>query len=167
MSRSSVALNRLRACAILSLLAFHSVMAYLGSLPATPYPFDSPPYRWAVHPMIDPQRWFGFDIFCASQDIYLMSLMFFLSGVFVWRSLARKGEAAFVQGRIMRLCVPAGLAVLLMMRDFRLTALLPVVPAGQGPRGQAENELRTCREKCVLPAVESSSRPRKRCHDRR
>src|ERR1051325_8446498 len=61
MPRSSVALNRLRACAVLSLLAFHSVMAYLGSLPATPYLFDAPPYRWAVHPMIDAQRWFGFD----------------------------------------------------------------------------------------------------------
>jgi peptidoglycan/LPS O-acetylase OafA/YrhL len=120
----------LRACAILSLLAFHSVMAYLGSLPATPYPFDAPPYRWAVHPMIDAQRWFGFDIFCASQDIYLMALMFFLSGVFVWPSLARKGEAAFVQGRVMRLCVPAALAVLLLMplahyATYRVTAVDP------------------------------------------
>src|SRR5262249_27133041 len=113
MSPSSVALNRLRACAILSLLAFHSAMAYLGSLPEAPFAFDRPPYRWAVHPIVDTQRWFGFDIFCASQDIYLMSLMFFLSGVFVWPSLARKGEAAFVQGRFVRLCVPAGFAVLL------------------------------------------------------
>ncbi len=130
MSRSSVALNRLRACAILSLLAFHSVMAYLGSLPASPYPFDSPPYLWAVHPMVDAQRWFGFDIFCASQDIYLMALMFFLSGVFVWPSLARKGEAAFVQGRVLRLCLPAGLAVLLLMplahyATYRVTAVDP------------------------------------------
>jgi peptidoglycan/LPS O-acetylase OafA/YrhL len=128
--RSSVALNNLRACAILSLLAFHSVMAYLGSLPAAPYAFDVAPYLWAVHPMVDAQRWFGFDIFCASQDIYLMSLMFFLSGVFVWRSIARKGEAAFVQGRFLRLCVPAGLAVLLLMplahyATYRVTAVDP------------------------------------------
>jgi peptidoglycan/LPS O-acetylase OafA/YrhL len=130
LSRSSVALNNLRACAILSLLAFHSVMAYLGSNPATPFAFDSPPYLWEVHPIIDAQRWFGFDIFCASQDIYLMSLMFFLSGVFVWPSLARKGEAAFVQGRLLRLCVPAALAVLLLMplahwATYRVTAVDP------------------------------------------
>jgi glucans biosynthesis protein C len=128
--RSSVALNNLRACAILSLLAFHSVMAYLGSLPASPFPFDTPPYRWAVHPIIDAQRWFGFDIFCAAQDIYLMSLMFFLSGVFVWPSLARKGEAAFLRGRFLRLCVPAGLAILLLMplahyATYRVTAVDP------------------------------------------
>ena len=130
MSRSSVALNNLRAWAILSLLAFHSVMAYLGSLPASPFAFDSPPYGWEAHPIVDAQRWFGFDIFCASQDIYLMSLMFFLSGVFVWPSLARKGEAVFLQGRFLRLCVPAALAVFLLMPlahypTYRVTAIDP------------------------------------------
>jgi peptidoglycan/LPS O-acetylase OafA/YrhL len=134
LSRSSVALNNLRACAVLSLLAFHSVMAYLGSLPAEPFAFDRPPYRWTVHPIVDAQRWFGFDIFCAAQDIYLMTLMFFLSGVFVWPSLARKGEAAFVQGRFVRLCVPAALAVLLLMplahyATYRVTAVDPSIAA--------------------------------------
>src|ERR1700730_17842122 len=87
MSRSSVALNNLRACAILSLLAFHSVLAYLRYLPALPFAFDRAPYRWTAFPMVDPERWLGFDIFCGFQDVYLMSLMFFLSGVFVWPSL--------------------------------------------------------------------------------
>ncbi len=130
MSRSSVALNNLRAVAILSVLAFHSVLAYLGSLPAGPFAFDSPPYRWTVHPMVDTQRWFGFDIFCASQDIYLISLMFFLSGAFVCSSLARKGAIAFLQGRLVRLCIPALLAVLLLMplahyATYRVTAVDP------------------------------------------
>jgi peptidoglycan/LPS O-acetylase OafA/YrhL len=115
MSRSSIALNNLRACAILGLLAFHSALAYLATLPQAPYAFDRPPYLWIAHPIIDSQRWFGFDLFCAFQDIYLMSLMFFLSGVFVWRSLARKGEAAFLHGRFLRLCVPAAFVVLLLM----------------------------------------------------
>ena len=34
-------------------------------------------------PIVDTQRWLGFDIFCGFQDVYLMSLMFFLSGLFV------------------------------------------------------------------------------------
>jgi peptidoglycan/LPS O-acetylase OafA/YrhL len=130
MSRSSVALGNLRACAILSLLAFHSVLAYLGSLPPSAYPFDRAPYRWTSFPIIDSERWFGFDLYCAFQDIYLMSLMFLLSGVFVWPSLARKGEATFLQGRFLRLCVPAGLATLLVMplahyATYRATATEP------------------------------------------
>jgi hypothetical protein len=32
--------------------------------------------------MVDSHRWFGFDIFCAWQDVYLMALMFFLSALF-------------------------------------------------------------------------------------
>ena len=115
MSRSSVALNNLRACAVVSLLAFHSVLAYLRYLPDAPFAFDSAPYRWTAFPMVDPQRWLGFDILCGFQDVYLMSLMFFLSGVFVWPSLMRKGEAAFLQSRFVRLCVPAALVVLLLM----------------------------------------------------
>jgi glucans biosynthesis protein C len=92
MSRSSLALSDLRAAAILVVLAFHSCLAYLGSLPLYAQPFDRPPYQWRAFPIIDDQRWFGFDLFSAAQDVYLMSLMFFLSGIFVWPSLARQGS---------------------------------------------------------------------------
>jgi hypothetical protein len=37
----------------------------------------------------------GVDLFLHFNDNYLMSLMFFLSGLFVWPSLARKGGAIF------------------------------------------------------------------------
>ena len=40
MSRSSLALSNLRAVVILIVLAFHSVLPYLATLPATPYRFD-------------------------------------------------------------------------------------------------------------------------------
>ena len=43
-------------------------------------------------PIVDTHRWFGFDLFCAWQDVSLMSLMFFLSGLFVPSSLTRKGS---------------------------------------------------------------------------
>ena len=134
MSRSSAALNNLRACAILSLLAFHSVLAYLRYLPDAPFGFDQAPYRWTAFPMVDPERWLGFDIFCGFQDVYLMSLMFFLSGLFVWPSLVRKGEAAFLQGRFVRLCVPAALVILILMPlahypTYGVTAVDPSVAA--------------------------------------
>jgi hypothetical protein len=64
-------------------------MAYLGSLPPEPQRFDAAPYDWQTLPIIDSQRWFGFDLFCAWNDVGLMSLMFFLSGLFVWPSAAR------------------------------------------------------------------------------
>jgi len=54
MSASSLALNNLRAFVILIVLGFHSVLAYLGSLPATQEPFDSPPFRWQAIPIATP-----------------------------------------------------------------------------------------------------------------
>ncbi len=115
MSRSSLALSNLRAAAILIVLAFHSCIAYLNFLPAAAQPFNSAPYQWRSFPIIDSRRWFGFDLFCAPQDVYLMSLMFFLSGVFVWPSLARRGSCSYIRDRVLRLGLPFGLAVLLLM----------------------------------------------------
>jgi hypothetical protein len=99
MSISSIALGNLRAAVILIVLAFHSVLAYLGYLPTAAPKFEAPPYRWQAFPIIDSERWFGFDLFCALQDVYLMSFMFFLSGLFVWPSLVRKGSRNFLHQR--------------------------------------------------------------------
>src|ERR1700761_1087725 len=106
MSRSSIALSNLRAIVIVILLAFHSVLAYLASLPAAPHTFNDPPYRWQAIPIVDGHRFFGFDLFCAWQDISLMSLMFFLSGVFVPASLGRKGSLTFLSDRMLRIALP-------------------------------------------------------------
>jgi peptidoglycan/LPS O-acetylase OafA/YrhL len=113
--RSSLALDNLRAIVILLVLSFHSVLAYLQFLPPAPFPFDSPPYLWRAFPIVDSQRWLGFDLYCAWQDVFLMSLFFFLSGLFVWPSLVRKGTAIFLHGRILRLGVPFILVVAILM----------------------------------------------------
>jgi len=115
MSRSSVALDNLRAFVILIVLAFHSVLAYLQFLPDSPYRFDTPPYKWQSFAIIDSARFIGFDLFCAYQDVYLMSLMFFLSGLFVWPSLVRKGSWNFLGDRFVRLGLPFALALMLLM----------------------------------------------------
>jgi hypothetical protein len=112
---SSRALSNLRAFVIQIVLAFHSMLAYLGSLPASTPAFTAPPYRWRAFPIVDSHRWFGFDLFCAWQDVYLMSLMFFLSGLFVWSSLARKGSLIYVRDRLVRLALPLSLAVSILM----------------------------------------------------
>ncbi len=95
LSRSSLALDNLRAVVILIVLAFHSVLAYVEWTPATSAGFDDPPYAWRAFPIVDSHRWFGFDLFCAWQDVYLMSLLFLLSGLFVWPSLLRKRNWGF------------------------------------------------------------------------
>ena len=73
----NIPLGNLRAVVILIVVAFHSVLPYLASQPPQPFGFDEPPYRWIAFPLLDRERWFGFDLFCAWQDVSLMSLMFF------------------------------------------------------------------------------------------
>jgi hypothetical protein len=132
--RASRALDNLRGFVILLVLAFHSVLAYLNSLPASPFPFDTPPHLWRAFPIVDTERWFGFDLFCAWQDVFLMSLFFFLSGLFVWPSLERKGARIFLRDRVLRIGVPFTLAVVLLMPlanypTYLQTAVDPGVPA--------------------------------------
>src|ERR1700730_8667350 len=134
MSTPSVALNNLRTFAIVLVLATHAVEAYLGSSPASSFRFDDPPYQWRSIPIVDSERWFGFDLFCAHQDIYLISLLFFLSGLFVWPSLARKGSDVFLRERLLRLGVPFALAEIFLMPlahypVYRVTAIDPSVIA--------------------------------------
>ena len=112
---ASLALDNLRAFVILLVLSFHAAIAYLDFLPKTPFAFDQPPYRWQAFPIIDAQRWLGLDIYCAWQDVFLMSLFFFLSGLFVWPSLKRKGALGFLHDRVLRLGLPFALVVLFLM----------------------------------------------------
>jgi len=89
MSKTSLALANLRSFVILLVIGFHSVLAYLGSQPA-PSPFDSPPYDWRAFPILDQERWFGFDLFCAYLYVFLMPLCSFFPGCsYGLRSFAR------------------------------------------------------------------------------
>jgi peptidoglycan/LPS O-acetylase OafA/YrhL len=112
---ASLAIDNLRAVVILLVLAFHSVLPYLSSLPHQPFAFDSPPFWWRSFPIVDSQRWLGFDLFCAWLDVFLMSFFFLLSGLFAWPSLARKGPRAFLVDRARRLGLPFAVVVLLVM----------------------------------------------------
>ena len=134
MSASSLALDNLRAVVILIVLAFHSVLAYVASILSRSTGFDEPPYGWRAFPILDSHRWFGFDLFCAWQDVYLMTLLFLLSGLFVWPSLQRKRNWGFVRDRLLRLGVPFifGVVVLVPIAvypAYRVTAAEPSISA--------------------------------------
>src|SRR5215471_2894818 len=106
----NIPLSNLRAIVILIVVAFHSVLPYLASQGPEPFAFDAPPYRWIAFPIVDRERWFGFDLFCAWQDISLMSLMFLLAGLFTPTSLGRKGSLAYLLERWWRIGLPFLLA---------------------------------------------------------
>jgi hypothetical protein len=115
-------------------VAFHSMLPYLASQPAHPFAFDAAPYRWVAFPILDHERFFGFDLFCAWQDVSLMSLMFLLAGLFTPASLSRKGSLTYLSDRWRRIGLPFLLAVAILSplayyASYRLTAADPSIAA--------------------------------------
>jgi hypothetical protein len=131
-SHASLALSNLRGAIAVVVVSFHASLAYLSSSPPAPLPFNQPPFAWRAFPIIDSRRWLGFDVFCAWQDVYLMSLLFFLSALFAWPSLARKGMLKFLSDRASRLGLPfifgVGIvAPIALYPVYRTTAINPTL----------------------------------------
>ena len=127
--RTSLAIDNLRAYVVLLVVAFHSSLAYLAFLPAHPFAFDQPPFQWRAFPIVGSDRSVILELFCAWQDIFLMSLFFFLSGLFVWPSLKRKDVPRFVADRLRRLGLPFLLVVALLMPIAHYPTYLQTVGA--------------------------------------
>ena len=100
----------LRAFITVLVLAHHAVLAYHPFAPQVPASLVTQPRWWQAFPVVDSQRWSGFALFVGFNDVFFMSLMFFLSGLFVWRSLDRKGAAGFLRDRVLRLGLPFAIA---------------------------------------------------------
>ena len=101
----NLALGYLRGFLVVLVLAHHSVLAYIGAAPQAKS-LLIPPFYWRAFMVVDHQHWAGFGLFTGFNDDFFMSLMFFLSGLFVWSSLQRKGNANFVRDRLRRLGIP-------------------------------------------------------------
>ena len=54
----------------------------------------------------DPKYWLGFDMVVLATDSFFMAFFFFLSGLFVWPSLAHKAPRTFLRDRLLRLGLP-------------------------------------------------------------
>jgi hypothetical protein len=101
------ALAYLRGSLVVLVVAHHSVLAYIDGPPSFPKSLLTNPPWWRAFPVIDPRaQWAGFSLFTGFNDDFFMSLMFFVSGLFVWSSLKRKGNATFLRDRIKRLGIP-------------------------------------------------------------
>ena len=102
----NVALGYLRGFLVVLVLAHHSVLAYIDSPPPQATSLLAQPPYWRAFMVVDSHHWVGFSIFTGFNDDFFMSLMFFVSGLFVWSSLQRKGNAGFVRDRMRRLGIP-------------------------------------------------------------
>jgi hypothetical protein len=105
-----VAFDYLKVTVILMVVAHHSCLAY-----CTFAHFDPVDYLKSTAPVVDTARWPFFDYAENFNDVFFMSLMFFISGLFVWPSLRRSGALAFARSRLLRLGMPFVVGVLLLM----------------------------------------------------
>jgi peptidoglycan/LPS O-acetylase OafA/YrhL len=68
------------------------------------------PYTYYGH--TDAKSWIGFDCVVLATDSFFMAMFFFLSGLFVWPSLAHKSPQVFLRDRLLRLGLPFAIAAL-------------------------------------------------------
>ena len=93
----NAALDRSRTFITMLVLIHHSVIAY------------------TYYGHTDRQSFLGFDGVVLFNDSFFMAAMFFLSGLFVWPSLRRKGTGWFLRDRWWRLGLPFIVAALVLM----------------------------------------------------
>ena len=134
-SEYNTSLAYLRAFIIVLVVVHHTAVAYF--LPAAPPPASSLAGNLhsirGVSAVIDVQHSMLFFFIVYFNDRFFMPLMFFLSGLFVWGSLQRKGGWIFFRDRLVRL----GLPFLVMSILAPLTYYTTYLQAGgnSGPVG--------------------------------
>ncbi len=84
----NLSLDRARTFLTLVVLLHHSVI----------------PYTFYGH--TDPKEFFAFDMIVLATDSFFMAMFFFLSGLFAWSGIARKGAANYLKDRLLRLGLP-------------------------------------------------------------
>lgn len=104
-STYNFALGYLKACIIALVVAHHASLAYHPSAQPIPPSLLLPTRWWLAYPVVDAHAaWAG--VFATVNDIFFMALMFFVSGLFVWRSLTRKGAGGYMRDRLLRIGLP-------------------------------------------------------------
>jgi Acyltransferase family len=93
----NAALDRARTFITMLVLIQHAVLAY------------------TYYGHTDRHSFLGFDGVVLFNDNFFMAAMFFLSGLFVWPSLRRKGTGWFLRDRCWRLGLPFAICALILM----------------------------------------------------
>ena len=100
----------LRSFITLLVVGHHAALAY----PTFAF-FDPTHYIYSTAPIVDSGRWAVMDRFIGFNDVFFMPLMFFVSGLFVYRGLRRKGSQVYLKDRFVRLGIPFLIAELLII----------------------------------------------------
>jgi peptidoglycan/LPS O-acetylase OafA/YrhL len=98
--------DHLRSFLTVLVVAHHAVLAYHPYGPTPGAGFDAAPMLWRAFPVLDSSKWTGIDLLVTVNDSFFMMLMFLVGGLYVARSVARRGAAGFVRERALRLGVP-------------------------------------------------------------
>jgi len=102
----NISIGYLRAFITVLVVAHHAALAYATFAPPVAPSLVAPVRWWQAFPIVDSHKWVGADTIVGFNDTFFMSLMFFVSGLFVWRSLQRKGSGDFLRNRTLRLGIP-------------------------------------------------------------
>ena len=100
-SQRSCSLDYLRAAIILLVLFLHSILSYVPWAK-----FELADYTLSTAPIVDTNTSLVFNLLPPLINGFFMELMFFISGLFVWKSLVNKGSAFFLTDRLRRLGIP-------------------------------------------------------------
>lgn len=114
MNNKNIPIDYLRAFITMLVVAHHSFIGYAKFVPSPNTVFGAQPYLWSVFPVVDSQRWSGFDLLILFNDTFFMSLMFLLAGLFVFPGIVRKGHQGYLRGRFLRLGLPFVVAVIFL-----------------------------------------------------
>ncbi len=96
-----VSIDYLRASIIVLVVLHHAALAYTSFSV-----FIKTSYVSSTAPVVDSARWLVLDFFVGFNDAFFMSLLFFVSGLFVMASLKKSGSLRFFISRLKRLGIP-------------------------------------------------------------
>jgi len=125
----STSVGYLRAFVTVLVVLHHAVLAYHPFAPAPGAAFLAEPRLWQIFPVSDSAKTGAALFITGVNDVFFMSLMFLVSGLFVWHSLVRKGPASFLRDRGSRLGVPFLLSVILLAPAAYFPAYLLATPS--------------------------------------
>jgi surface polysaccharide O-acyltransferase-like enzyme len=103
-------IDYLRSFLTILVVAHHASLAY-----TTFAVFDKDTYIYSTSPVVDSAKSISMDIFAAFNDIFFMSLMFFISGLFVYNGIIKNGNRLYILSRVKRLGIPFLFAVTLII----------------------------------------------------
>ncbi len=113
-----VAIDGVRAWAMFLGVALHAALAFTRA--------DT-----GFCPRMDASRWLGFDVFVLGTHAFRMQLFFLIAGYFASLLVARRGVAAFVRNRLLRIALPLALGSLVLVPLVRLPFVMALPFATQ------------------------------------